>query len=280
MTTQAFQYSVLRYVADVVRNEPVNIGVIVRDQTTRETAVKTLPLATVSRKAGKKAVALTLALEENLRASPFELFGSAAMSLAPQFFDDARREFHGNLQLSEPRGVMAEDIEKAVERLYASHVAEPRPAPAVEGSTAVLSPSKMRDRLWSAFNRVELFAPGKARKEFSVRGRHATWKFDVGYRNGKLSLVNALAIGTDNVQTNLDRALLYKGMIAEVRDESKDEIHPIAVISAPPSRGAARRAYIEAHAILTDAKIDTFALQDVGALALQAQRVLDVQLTE
>src|SRR5262249_29668209 len=143
MSTQPFQYSIVRYVANVVRDEPVNIGVIVRDQTMRETAAKFLPLAAVSRKGGKKAVALTVGLEDSLRASVFESVGSAEMLRAPRFFDDARREFHGNLRLTEPRGVMAEDIEQAVERVYASHVAEPRPLLLIEATTAPLSPSRM-----------------------------------------------------------------------------------------------------------------------------------------
>jgi hypothetical protein len=278
MKTLPFQYSIVRYVESVVRDEPVNIGVIVRDQTLTEARAKFLAPAAISRKAGPKAVPLTLGFEESLRASDFDPIGSAAIVRAPRFFDDTRREFHGNLRLSEPGGVMAESIEQATEHVFASHVAEPRPTAQIEVSAAPLSPSRMRGRLWSAFNRVELFAPGKAQKDYAVRGRHATWKFDVGYRNGALSLVNALAIGTDNPQTNLDRALLYTGMVSEVREESKEEIHPIAVIS-PPSK-LDSTAYAEAQGILTDAEIVTFALQDVRTLARQAQKELEFQLAD
>jgi hypothetical protein len=277
MNTLPFQYSVVRYVENVVRDEPVNIGVIVRDQTLTEATAKFLPPAAVSRKAGSRAVSLTLGLQQSLRASDFDPVGSAQMLRAPHFFDDARREFHGNLRLSEPRGVLAESIEQATDRVFASHVAEPQPIASVEVSATQLSPSRMRGRLWSAFSRAKLFEPGKAQKEYAVRGRHATWMFDIGYRNGALSLVNALAIGTDNPQTNLDRALLYKGMVSEVREESKEKIHPIAVIS-PPSLKHTSGAYAEAQGILTDANIVTFALRDVQTLARQAQVELDLSL--
>jgi hypothetical protein len=277
MNTQPFQYSVVRYVDDVVRDEPINVGVIVRDQALSEATAKFLPAAAVSRRAGAKALSLTLGLQQSLRESDFDPIGSAAILRAPHFFDEARREFHGNLRLSDPRGVLAENIEQATERVFASHVAEPRSTVSVEVSAAPLSPSRMRERLWSAFNRVDLFAPGKAQKLYAVRGRHATWKFDIGYRNGALSLVNALAIGTDNPQTNLDRALLYKGMVSEVREESKHEIHPIAVISPPPK--SVKSAYADAQGILTDANIATFALKDVQTLARKAQMELELLLT-
>lgn len=277
MSTQPFQYSIVRYVANVVRDEPVNIGVIVRDQALSDATAKFLTPAAISRRAGKTAVPLTLGLEQTLRASDFDPVGSSAILRAPGFFDDARREFHGHLRLSEPRGVLAQDIEQATERVFASHVAEPRPLQVVEVSAAQLSPSRMRARLWSAFNRADLFAPGKARKEYAVKGRHATWRFDVGYKNGALSVIHALAIGTDNAQTNLDRALVYKGMVSEVRDTNSNGIHPIAVIP-PPMKGANKHAYAEAQGILTDAKITTFELQSVDTLALQAQRELDLTL--
>jgi hypothetical protein len=277
MNMQAFQYAIFRYVANVVRDEPVNIGVIVRDQSLSDTTAKFLSAAAVSRKAGTKAVALTLALEENLRASDVDPIGSAAILRTPGFFDDARREFHGNLRLSEPRGVMAEDIEQATERVFASHVAEAKSAQPVEVSTKPLSPSYIRSRLWSAFNKVDLFVPGKAAKDYRLRGRHATWTFDVGYKNGGLSLINALAIGTEDAQKNLDRALLFKGMIAEVQDENKEQIHAIAVVP-PPLKHPGKNAYAEAQGILADAKIAVFGLQDVDTLVRHAQSQLDLHL--
>lgn len=277
MNMQAFQYSIVRYVPNVVRDEPVNIGVIVRDQMLSDATAKFLAAATLRRKAGAKAVALTLALEQTLRASDFAPIGSAAILRAPGFFDEARSEFHGNLRLSEPRGVMAGDIEQATERVFASHVADPTPAQPVEVSTKPLSPSYMRNRLWSAFNKVDLFSPGKAAKAYPVRGRHATWTFDVGYKNGSLSLINTLAIGTEDAQRNLDRALLFKGMISEVQDESKEQILPIAVIP-PPLKHPGKNAYTEAQGILADAKIAVFGLHDVDTLARQAQRQMDLCL--
>lgn len=277
MNMQAFQYSIVRYVANVVRDEPVNIGVIVRDQTLRDAMAKFLAAAAVSRKAGPKAVALALALEQNLRASDFEPIGSAAILRAPEFFGDVRSEFHGNLRLSAPRGVMAEDIEQATERVFASHVADSSPAARVEVSTKPLSPSYMRGRLWSAFNKMNLFAPGRAAKAYRLCGRHAMWTFDVGYKNGGVSLVNALAIGTEDAQRNLDRALLFKGMIAEVQDESRGPIHAVAVVP-PPLKNPGKNAYAEAQGILTDAKIAVFGLQDLDALVRQAQRQLDLHL--
>jgi hypothetical protein len=280
MSTQPFQFSVVRYVENVVRDEAVNIGVVVRDQSLSESTAKFLTPAVISRKTSPRAVALLLGFQASLRASDFEEIGSAKAVRDPKFFSDAQREFHGNLRLSELKGILAKDLTDATERAFSSYVAGPKPSARVELTAAQLSPSKMRSRLYTAFNQADLFAPGKAKKEFQIRGRHADWTFDIGYRNGAVSLINALAISTDTPQTNLERALLFKGMVLEVMDASKDEIHPIAVISPPPHSKSKQlqAAYDEAQGILNDADIATFGLQDMPALALRAKNELETSL--
>jgi hypothetical protein len=270
MSSSAFQYSIVRYVPNVIRDEPSNIGVVIRDQARSESGARFLPPAILSRKIGPTALALALAFEETLRGSVFGPVGSAPVLLHETYFDDALREFHGNIRFSALAGIIAPDITHALNRVFSTFVKEPEHPSQVRASSGPLSPFKMKQRLWSAFKKADVFLTGKARKDFPIQGRHAMWHFDVGYKNGAVSVINALAIGTATPQINLDRALLYKGMVLEVQEAAEQDVHATAVIPPPPD-GGSECAYDEAQQILVDAGIVTYALEDVATLALQVR---------
>jgi hypothetical protein len=276
MNPLPFQYSVVRYVPDVVRDEPINIGVIVRDPNLFTASAKFLPADSLSRKAGSIALQLALAFEDSLKASPIHPAGSGADIHRPDWFDVARREFHGRLRLSEPAGILASDLENARDRVFVTFVAEAyKPSSgAARLPSASLSPSRMKQKLWSAFDRVNLFESGRARKHYAARGRHATWEFDVGYKNGALSVINALSIATSNPRTNLDRALLFKGMVLEVQEEAKEAVHATAIIPDAPLV-APPQSFAEARQILVDADIKTYGMVDVASLAQQVQAEIE-----
>jgi hypothetical protein len=270
MTSSAYQYSIVRYVPNVIRDEPTNIGVVVRDQARSEAGARFLQPATLSRKVGSTALALALAFQETLRASVLEPLGSVPVLLQEKYFDDALREFHGNIRFSGPAGIIASDLEHALNRIFSTFVKEPEQPSVVRASSAPLSPFKMKQKLWSAFKKADVFHTGKAQMDFPIQGRHAMWRFDVGYKNGAVSVINALAIGTSTPQINLDRALLYKGMVLEIQEAEKQAVHATAVIPQPPT-DSTQTAYTEAQQILVDAGIVTYAIEDVASLALQVR---------
>jgi hypothetical protein len=71
----------------------------------------------------------------------------------------------------------------------------------------------MRIRLWEAFERRALITPKRVKRQVVLKGKHAPWTFDLGYRNGKYNLINSLALNSSVSETNLGRALVLKGMI-------------------------------------------------------------------
>src|SRR6266704_1730172 len=99
------QYVIVRYVPNVVRDEAVNIGVIIRGVGSSHFDFKFLPRSATIRKISPEAEQqLTLSKRED---RPVGIIGHPT---EPEFFVKAMREFNGNLQLTEPRGLLAADL--------------------------------------------------------------------------------------------------------------------------------------------------------------------------
>src|SRR6266511_4000243 len=130
-----FQYAVIRYVPNVVRDEAVNVGVLVRDAERGDFAYRFLPRSVTVRRLWPDADRqLVTNFEKQLK----QLKGSQQLKLTDRatglpgvghpldrdFFARAREEFNGNLQLSMKRGIIAESLEEARTRAYGTYVAE------------------------------------------------------------------------------------------------------------------------------------------------------------
>jgi hypothetical protein len=190
------------------------------------------------------------------------------------FLDRARSEFVGSLQLSEPRGILAEGLKPALAEVFRTYVAEKREATAAQAS---LAPSRLRQQLWSAFSKGRLFRTGSketgVKKNFVVEGQHASWTFDVGYRNGALSLINSVALNSEKTETNLNRALVLQGMAQEVR-KADTLARFAAVVSAPGSMKG--HGINEAVDILTDSNIEIVPTAEIGKLVQRVRMQLNL----
>jgi len=221
----------------VVRDEALNIGVIVRGVGIEFFDFRFLPRSATIRKispdADQKLVKnferqLGVAKEEG---SPIGLIGHPR---DPEFFDRALREFNGNLQLTEPRGLLVENVADALQQVYEMYVAEPaagiRPI-----SYQAIAPYQFRERVWSAFERSHLIRPGLVKKAITVKGRHARWTFDLGYQNGSLKIISSVALNAPTEEVNLGRALVFKGMLDDVKHEA-EKVRGTAVVQLPKSK--------------------------------------------
>lgn len=273
-----FQYSVVRYMPNVVRDEAVNVGVLIwavdgnlfRSKfLRRSSAVRKLwPSADQDLVANFQRQILLVASTRQAALDGMdhplvERFGNPADST---FLARARREFTGNLQLTEPRGYQAATIDEALQWAYSTYVEEPRSGPRPINAQ-VIAPFRLRMRLWSAFEHRNLFSPDRVRRQYVVNGRHAPWTFDIGYRNGTLNVVSSLGLDAPIAETNLWRALVFKGMVEDVSNSHKT--HGIAVVQLPTRRGAGAGAQ-EAEQILADSSIEII---NVNRLTEFADRV-------
>lgn len=269
-----FQYSVIRHVNDVVRDEAVNVGVIIKSADGKQAAIKLLPPTLVRRHSvtpptPELLAELEAAVQHSIATgSPLGSIGSIA---DPDFLKRATSEFVGNIQIGQMHGTFAPSLEEAVKRAYARYVEPPgrgaKPAVAV-----TLAPSRLRQRMFAAFQKDKLIRRGLVTRHFSVPGTHANWSFDLGYRNGRLSLINSLSLSAVESQTNLSRALVLKGMVEEVRAVTRDDVNAVALVAPPPATRS--HAFPEANQILSDAGVTIVPLSDLDRLVSRARQDL------
>jgi hypothetical protein len=281
--SERFQYSIVRYVPNVVRDEAVNVGVLVRAVDGTAFTFRFLPRASAVRKlwpgADQRLVRLfEKQLKNALNESPsllpsthplVERFGNPRDA---DFLARARTEFTGNLQLTAPRGYIASNIDSAVKWAYSEYVEEP-----AVGSRPInyqsIAPFTLRTRVWSAFEKRNLIAPTRVERQRTLQGKHAPWTFDLTYHNGALNLINSIALDAPSLETNLGRALVFKGMIDDVIASSKDDVHAIAIAktSNDPTHSPGSE---QAEIILRDADVEIVDATQLSAFVERVEKEL------
>jgi len=278
--TVVFQYAVVRYVPDVVRDEALNVGVIVRSIDGGEFTFRFLPRSSSVRRLWPGSDRMVIRHLEN-QLGPHNTLGQLSLGeVKPlpgiglpheaEFFARACDQFNGTLQLTQPRGLTSDTLPAALAWAYRTFVAEPD-----TGSRPVnyqaMAPSQLRERLWSAFQRKHLIAPGRVSEKFVLDGRHSPWTFDLGYSNGAVHVINSIALTSKVAETNLGRALLYRGMIEEVLDKAQG-LRGIAVVQSQSDEQAPGAR--EATAILDDADIEVVGFGEMATLVSRVERDL------
>ena len=132
----ALAYHVLRYVPNLVRDEWVNIGVLVFDPKTGERRLRLIEdqdeYNRIRRLHPESDEGLLRALRDELESrldtrSGKVAGGTVAYEIPWQGVLDKWQETLSNaLQIAPKKGVLADDLDAEVERLYADHVAVPR----------------------------------------------------------------------------------------------------------------------------------------------------------
>ncbi len=195
------RYRVLRYTPNLIRDEWVNIGVLLEDVNGSRRAARlieeTSEIARVRR--------LHPGADENLlRALPAEF---DARLRAPEaevrvYLEKLGQTLSNVLQFSPARAVLAEDFDAEMDRLFHDHVARP---PATRGGIIENTRAWIRARLNDVFRRHRIL--GKL--ERSVRVEEFTqsgdpMRLDYAYRyNGTRGYLQALALGRDPSQAKV-----------------------------------------------------------------------------
>lgn len=267
MASSRFKFVVFRYVPNIVRDEAVNIGVFVREVSGDEYDFKFLPRSATVRKLWPDAdTNLVKNFERQLKHS--KRSGDDLPGIGnPKdegFLENARSAFYGNLQMTRTRGILGEDIESALASIYDSYVA-PKGQQYRPINYQAIAPHRLKSKVWAAFERKDLIRPDRVQQKIILEGRHAPWTFDLGYRNGGLKLINSVALNARTAETNLGRALVFKGMMGEVRDRQKGPVYGTAVVELPKKRPGDAAAY-QAVQILDDSDVDVVEASNLGEL--------------
>jgi len=195
-------YQVLRYTPNLVRDEWVNIGVLIHDPATKRAKVRLIEelaeFARVRRLHPNADERVLRALRDDFE----QQFAEHGDDLRG-FFERLDHTLSNVLQLSPRKGVLTADLDAELDRLYHDHVEPPRyrilPAEQVNTRNAI------RRRITQVFRSAGIYAPmekGFRVEEFTYLGDPL--KLDFAYRrNGTRGFVHALALSRDPGQAKV-----------------------------------------------------------------------------
>lgn len=230
-------YRVLRYTPNLIRDEWVNIGVVLED------AKKQRGRARLIEEPSEFARVRRLhpnADENLLRALPGEFdVQLAATGASSAWIEKMEQTLSNTLQFSPRQAVFAEDFDAELDRLYHDHVSPParqgRAAAMVESTRAWI-----RMRLNDVFRRHRILA----RMEKSVKVEQFTQpgdplRIDYAYRyNGTRGYLQALSLGRDPAQA---KVLAYTAECIRARQKNSEFT---AITEVAPERENERHQFI------------------------------------
>ncbi|MGH9748112.1 MAG: DUF3037 domain-containing protein [Candidatus Acidiferrales bacterium] len=192
-------YRILRYTPNLIRDEWVNIGVLLEDSGGERRAMKVIEddaeIARVRRLHPGADDALLRAL-----GAEFDARLSAPAAEASRYIEKLGETLSNALQFSPVKGVLAEDFDSELDRLYHDHVA----APARTRSGIIESTRGwIKARLNDVFRRRRV-----PRLERNIRVEEFTqpgdpMRLDYGYTNGVRGYLQAVALGRDTAQAKV-----------------------------------------------------------------------------
>ena len=207
---RAFAYRILRYTPNLVRDEWVNIGVLVFDPQRGERRLRLIEepaeYARVRRLHPEADESLLRALRDDLE-DRFQRFVEA-------FRDDGEARAGGNgadwlkllgkwddtlsnvLQLAPQKGVFASDLDAETERVYAERVAPQRRATSVGAPGSRAAIRNHCDQVWKQARLWERIEKGVRLEQFTFPGD--PMRIDYAYRkNGTRGFVQTLSVSRE-----------------------------------------------------------------------------------
>ena len=226
-TLEIYAYRILRYTPNLVRDEWMNIGILLYSPQGKKWRLRMINEAEEYRRARQL---YPLADEELLRGLQDSL--EAQMPTVPEglcpFVEKLDQTLSNVLQLSPQRGVLTLDFEEELERLYRDHVAPQRWQRTTQAD--LNTPAGIRRRIREVFGAAGL----RDRVEWSVRVEEFTERGDpfrltCGYRrNGTRGFVHALPLGRDLTQAKVLAFTVerIRGKLKETEFTAVTEIEP------------------------------------------------------
>lgn len=200
-----FRYRILRYTPNLIRDEWVNIGVLLEETRAGEDAAALRRTVRIIEERSEIARVRRLhpnADEELLRALPaeFEARLGASAAEVSTYLEKMDQTLSNVLQLSPAKGLLAENFDAELDRLYRVHVTPPRRG---RGSVVESTRDWIKARLEDMFTRRRV--PRLDRNirvdEFTQPGD--TFKLDYGYQNGARGFLHSVTLGREPAQAKV-----------------------------------------------------------------------------
>ena len=224
-----FVYSVARYVPSLVRGEAINIGVALEVPPAEKLLLKFSGSLSRTRLIFPDADAATIGLlrrhfkratEADVTSEPVFAYTKLEHLTLGDLVKETRNTV---LQFSEPAVTVADDPQAELEDLFDTFVA-PREAGAARLFASVqVAPAQLRARLYRRVEKAGLIGPKRLHQQVRLPGTVFPWEFDLGHTNGKVDIVQSIALkAPDDIAVN--RALLLTARIQDVRDAGRASI--------------------------------------------------------
>ena len=251
---QPCAYHVLRYNPNLLRDEWVNIGVLIHDPKNGRARARFIEEEAEFARVRRLHAGADLALLRSLAADFEAQFEGQQAGLA-EFFRKLEETLSNALQLSPQKGVLTEDLDAELDRLYRDHV-EP---PVYRRTVAELlaSRSGIRARARDVFRRAGLLRKMEQHfrvEEFTYPGD--TLRLDFAYRaNGTRGFAHALTLAGGATQAKV------LAFTAEAIRSKLEHTAFAALTEAPPWTGDRQHQFI------------TRLLEDQGIELVSANRI-------
>jgi hypothetical protein len=196
-TERVYVYVILRYTPNLVRNEWVNIGVLLFDPASGERRLRLIEEQEEFARVRRLHPAADEGLLRGLRDDLEDRLGDARHTAENGDWQKLLAKWEDTLsnalQLAPQKGVYAEDLDAELERLYADHVAPQRAASRVGAAGTRAFVRNYCAQVWKLANlwgRLEKAVPVR---EFTFPGD--PMRIDYGYRrNGTRGFVQTLSV--------------------------------------------------------------------------------------
>ena len=224
----ACAYHVLRYNPNLVRDEWVNIGILVHNPKSKRARARLIEEPVEFGRVRKLHANADLDLLRAL-ASDFQTQLDERKKEWDEYFQHLNETLSNALQLSPQRGVLTEDLDAELDRLYRDHVALPRYRRAAAETPSTRA--AIRTRINQVFRRAGIYRPmqkGVPVEEFTYPGD--SLRLDYSYRsNGTRGFVHALTISGDVTQAKVlaFTAESIRGKLAKTTFTAVAEMRPV-----------------------------------------------------
>jgi len=197
---KTLRYRILRYTPDLVRDEWVNVGVLLEEV---EGARQEARLIHENSELARVRRLHPNADEGLLRSLPaeFEARLREPSDASRTYLEKLNQTLSNTVQFSPQHAVLAEDFDAELDRLYREHVAPP---PRTRGGIVESTRAWIRERLRDVFRRHRL----AAKLERNIRVEEFTeigdpLRLDYGYRNGVRGYIHSIVLNRDLAQAKV-----------------------------------------------------------------------------
>jgi hypothetical protein len=253
-----FTYRVLRYTPNLVRDEWVNIGILLEDRGRNRVRAR---LIEEDSEIGRVRKLHPHADEDLLRSLPgdFEVQLAAAGGESSAYLQRLEQTLSNLIQLSPQKGVLAEDFDAELDRLYGEQVALPhyRERAGLFASTRAFIRQKLNDvfRRHRILNKMERAVRVG---EFTQPGDPL--RLDYAYRaNGTRGYLHAMALSRDPAQA---KVLAYTAECIRARQPNSEFA---AITEAAPQPENTRHQFVAG--LLREQRIEIVPLPEIEAFA-------------